>query len=100
LIKLEQAGYIETVRGRNGGLRLGKVPSEIVVVEVVRTIEPDFAVVECQNSAGYCKIVSCCTLRSASEKLRRLSLNNSDEYTLVVLIRPKSKLRHLLGLDS
>ena len=50
--QLGQAGYIETVRGHNGGLRLGKVPSEIVVGEVVRKMEPDFAVVECQNPTG------------------------------------------------
>src|SRR6266446_9146073 len=34
--QLGQAGYLETVRGRNGGLRLGKAPSQIVVGEVVR----------------------------------------------------------------
>jgi Rrf2 family nitric oxide-sensitive transcriptional repressor len=54
--QLGQAGYLETVRGRNGGLRLGKAPSQIVVGEVVRKIEPDFAVVECENSEGYCRI--------------------------------------------
>ena len=32
--KLGQAGYLETVRGRNGGLRLGKAPSQILVGEV------------------------------------------------------------------
>jgi Rrf2 family transcriptional regulator, nitric oxide-sensitive transcriptional repressor len=47
--QLAQAGYLETVRGRNGGLRLGKTPSQIVVGAVVRKIEPDFAVVECEN---------------------------------------------------
>jgi Rrf2 family nitric oxide-sensitive transcriptional repressor len=44
--QLGQAGYLETVRGRNGGLRLGKPPDQIVVGEVVRKMEPDFAVVE------------------------------------------------------
>ncbi len=33
--QLGQAGYLETVRGRNGGLRLGKAPNQIVVGEVV-----------------------------------------------------------------
>src|SRR6266550_9063420 len=45
--QLGQAEYIETVRGRSGGLRLGKAPDQIVVGAVVRRMEPDFAVVDC-----------------------------------------------------
>ena len=52
------------------------------------------------ESAGYCKIVSCCTLRSAMGEAAQAFLEKLDEYTLGDLIRPKSKLRHLLGLDS
>jgi Rrf2 family transcriptional regulator, nitric oxide-sensitive transcriptional repressor len=63
--QLGQEGYLETVRGRNGGLRLGKAPDRIVVGEVVRKMEPDFALVECENPAGSCRIAPCCTLRSA-----------------------------------
>src|ERR1700746_3896629 len=50
--QLGQAGYLETVRGRNGGLRLGKAPSQIGVGEVVRRMEQDFAVVEGENTRG------------------------------------------------
>jgi Rrf2 family nitric oxide-sensitive transcriptional repressor len=97
--QLGQEGYLETVRGRNGGLRLGKAPSQIVVGEVVRKMEPDFAVVECQNPAGYCKIAPCCTLRSAMRKAVEAFLEKLDEYTLEDLLRPKSKLRELIGVS-
>jgi Rrf2 family transcriptional regulator, nitric oxide-sensitive transcriptional repressor len=97
--QLGQAGYLETVRGRNGGLRLGKAPSQIVVGEVVRRMEPDFAVVECENPAGYCKITPCCTLRSAMREAVQAFLEKLDQYTLEDLLRPKFKLRHLLGLN-
>ena len=40
--QLRQAEYLETVRGRNGGLRLGEAPDQIVMGEVVRTMEPDY----------------------------------------------------------
>jgi Rrf2 family transcriptional regulator, nitric oxide-sensitive transcriptional repressor len=98
--QLGQAGYLETVRGRNGGLRLGKAPSQIVVGEVVRKIEPDFAVVECQNPEGYCRIAPCCTLRSAMAKAVQAFLEKLDQYTLEDLLRPKLKLRQLLGVDQ
>jgi Rrf2 family transcriptional regulator, nitric oxide-sensitive transcriptional repressor len=60
--ELGQAKYLETVRGRNGGLRLGKAPDQIVVGEVVRKMEPDFAVVECESPTGWLPIVPCCVL--------------------------------------
>jgi Rrf2 family transcriptional regulator, nitric oxide-sensitive transcriptional repressor len=97
--QLGQAGYLETVRGRNGGLRLGKAPSQIVVGEVVRKMEPDFAVVECQNPAGYCRITPSCVLRSAMREAVQAFLGKLDQYTLEDLLRPKSKLRHLLGVN-
>ena len=98
--QLGQAGYLETVRGRNGGLRLGRAPSQIVVGEVVRKIEPDFAVVECENPEGYCRIAPSCTLRSAMPEAVQAFLEKLDEYTLEDLLRPKFKLRQLLGVDQ
>src|SRR5262245_59344494 len=80
--QLGQAEYLETVRGRNGGLRLGKAPEQIVVGEVVRTMEPDFAVVQCEEPTGYCKIAPCCALRSAMRKAVQAFLTKLDEYTL------------------
>jgi Rrf2 family transcriptional regulator, nitric oxide-sensitive transcriptional repressor len=95
--ELGQAGYLDTVRGRNGGLRLGKAADQIVVGEVVRTMEPDFAVVECEVQASRCKIAPCCALRSAMREAVRAFLTKLDEYTLEDLLRPKSRLRALLS---
>ena len=98
--QLGLAGYLETVRGRNGGLRLGKTPDQIVVGEIVRTMEPDFAVVECESSTGYCKIAPCCSLRSAMREAVQAFLEKLDQYTLEDLLRPRSKLRRLLGFNQ
>ena len=98
--QLGRAEYLETVRGRNGGLRLGKAPSQIVVGEVVRIIEPDFAVVECETPTGYCRIAPCCVLRSAMREAVHAFLQKLDQYTLEDLLRPKSKLQRLLRVDK
>ena len=45
--QLGVAGYVDTVRGRNGGLRLAKPAKAIGLGEVVRHTEPDMAIVMC-----------------------------------------------------
>ena len=45
--QLGQAGYVDTIRGRNGGMRLGKPAAAIGVGELVRFTEPDMEIVPC-----------------------------------------------------
>src|SRR5258708_30395022 len=59
-------GFVKTVRGNGGGLRLAKHPSDIHVGDVVRKIESDFSIVGCfEPRAAFCRISSACLLRSA-----------------------------------
>jgi Rrf2 family transcriptional regulator, nitric oxide-sensitive transcriptional repressor len=98
--QLGQAEYLETVRGRNGGLRLKKAPDQIAVGDVVRTMEPDFAVVECEDPIGFCKITPACALRAAMREAVQAFITKLDEYTLEDLLRPRSRLRQLLGVEQ
>ena len=50
--QLGVAGYVETVRGRGGGLRLAKPIAAIGLGEVVRYTEPDMAIVSCFEPLG------------------------------------------------
>ncbi len=45
--QLGQLGYIETIRGKNGGIRLASAPEDINLGVLIKQIEPDFALVEC-----------------------------------------------------
>lgn len=45
--QLGQLGYIETIRGKNGGIRLARAPEKINLGVLIKQIEPDFALVEC-----------------------------------------------------
>ena len=52
--QLGVAGYVTTVRGRQGGLRLAKPLDAIGLGEVVRHTEPDMALVPCFRPDGGC----------------------------------------------
>src|SRR5262249_39536465 len=53
---LTRGGYLKSVRGRSGGLTLAKPPQKIRLGDVVRAMEPDFALVECFGTESRCPI--------------------------------------------
>jgi Rrf2 family nitric oxide-sensitive transcriptional repressor len=96
---LGQCGYIETLRGRGGGLRLAKPPGEINLGNVVRDTEDDVALVECFSDRSACRIAGPCRLEHVLRKALEAFLNVLDDYTLADLLRPKfSALKASLGL--
>src|SRR5215472_4440682 len=59
---LTRAGFLTAVRGRSGGLMLGRPADEIRLGEVIRSTEPDFALVECFATDNQCIVTRCCRL--------------------------------------
>lgn len=92
-------GYIETTRGKRGGLRLAKPAREIVVGDVVRSMEPDLGLVPCLQTEGpSCRITPSCRLRGAMQEAQRAFLAALDEYTVADLVTRKRPLRELLQI--
>src|SRR6478609_1877004 len=97
--QLGVAGFVETVRGRGGGLRLAKPIGAIGLGEVVRYTEPDMAIVSCLKPLDApCVIRPCCVLRRALEKARAAFIDVLDGYTLEDLVQPRGRLTGLLGI--
>jgi Rrf2 family nitric oxide-sensitive transcriptional repressor len=97
--QLGRSGYIETVRGKGGGLRLARAPQEIVVGEVIRHTESDFTLAECFAEKSTCRIQgACCLPAILSEALQAMFLI-LDGYTLVDLLRTPGGLMPLAGCD-
>ena len=62
--QLGQFGYLETLRGRRGGVRLARKPSEISIGEVFRRFESDVPVAECfAGDSNTCPLAPACRLR-------------------------------------
>lgn len=90
---LGKTGYITTVRGRAGGLRLARAPEAINVGEVVRHTEEGFDLVDCAT----CVIAPACGLTSVLGKALAAFMNVLDGYTLADLTTKRSALRKLLA---
>jgi Rrf2 family transcriptional regulator, nitric oxide-sensitive transcriptional repressor len=98
--QLGLAGLIETIRGRSGGLRLGKEPEEINIGEVVRGTEPDFRMVECFNhTQNECVLAPSCELYGALAKATKAYLNVLNGYTLADLLRNSPSLHALARIQ-
>jgi Rrf2 family nitric oxide-sensitive transcriptional repressor len=100
--ELGQKGLIDTVRGRQGGMRLGRASEAITVGEIVRACEPDFALVPCfeKSDVIVCAIQPACVLKRALAAAAAAFLATLDQYTLADLVRPTVPLRGLLGLEQ
>lgn len=98
--RLEQQGYIDTIRGKGGGVRLRRPPAEICVGAVVRDTEEDLAVMGCLAETGFCRIEGCCVLRRALREATRAFLQTLDAYTLADLLAPGARLVDSLGLAA
>jgi len=98
---LGRAGYLDTSRGRNGGLRLAHHPSGINIGSVVRLTEQDFYLVECFVPCGdKCRIEPSCVLGEALEEAMGQFFKVLDRYTLADLIAPRAELSELLDLSG
>jgi Rrf2 family nitric oxide-sensitive transcriptional repressor len=100
--QLGELGWVETVRGRNGGLRLGAQTLSLTVGDVVRVTESDFALVGClpdrQGQQRPCVITTHCRLRGALQAANLAFLAELDRFTIGDVAQPKSPLAALLGL--
>lgn len=80
---LLKCGYVESLRGRTGGLRLAKPPKSIKVGAVVRATEPHLNLVECFDAeANSCPIDAACGLKGALAAAQMAFLQELDRFTL------------------
>ncbi len=96
--RLGLMGYVETTRGKGGGLTLAKRLEEITVGEIVRQTEPDMALVACFDpDAPACVIAPACRLKSKLAEARAAFLKVLDDCTLAEVVENRPALEALLA---
>jgi Rrf2 family nitric oxide-sensitive transcriptional repressor len=84
---LGQAGLVETVRGRAGGIRLARDPAAISIGSVVRLTEPDFTMVECfDEKKNSCSLSPVCVLKNTLGRATSAYLQELDRTSLASVL--------------
>ena len=81
-------GWLQTVRGKGGGMRLGAAPADINLGAVVRSIEPDFYLVDCLTRDTACSLTGHCKLTGIMSGALQSLMQYLDGYTLADLLPP------------
>jgi Rrf2 family nitric oxide-sensitive transcriptional repressor len=81
--RLIDHGWVESTRGRGGGLSLACAPGDINIATVVRLTEPHMNLVECFDArTNTCPIDPVCGLKGALLRAREAFMNELERYTL------------------
>jgi len=98
---LASHGFVETVRGRHGGVRLARPPAELNVGEIVRATEFGRCLVECLDpETNTCPLVEACRFRSIIGRALEAFLRVLDGYTLADLVAEPEGMRLAMGLPD
>lgn len=92
---LTNEGFIESVRGRSGGLRLARAPDRINIGDVVRRTE-DMTLLDCLAGGGDCILTPACRLRGILGSAVEAFAKTLDQFALSDLLSRNRKLQSLL----
>lgn len=91
---LGKLGYLETVRGKMGGFRLGKPANEINLGQLVRALENSLTPIDC--SKPYCRFSPACQLKGVLAQAVAAYLSVLEQYSLLDIVNNQSELLELL----
>lgn len=94
---LNNRGYLNALRGKNGGLRLKGRPEDINIGALMRDLEQGQALVECFGSANRCVITPACQLKFALAEALEAFFKTLDQYSLADLV-PRARQPQLIDL--
>ncbi|WP_417614258.1 RrF2 family transcriptional regulator [Parasphingorhabdus sp.] len=95
--KLAAEGFVESVRGRSGGLKLARSADQLNVGAIVRIMEDTGTFVECFDPAtNQCVVTPACGLRHALHGAVEAFLRYLDEFTVSDLVEDAGSFKLLL----
>ena len=95
--QLGMKGYIDTIRGKHGGIRLARASAEINLGDLIADMENMSCLMDCQREG--CRLSPGCRFQSIMRKAMRAFMAVLAEFTLADLVRDEERMCDLLGLE-
>lgn len=101
LVPVGRSGLLETVRGRNGGVRLGAPADTIRIIDVLRVTEEDFDLTECgRETCSHCPLGAGCVYETALGEAMRAFAQVLESYTIADLVADGEGIALALGIND
>jgi Rrf2 family transcriptional regulator, nitric oxide-sensitive transcriptional repressor len=95
--QLGMKGYIETIRGKHGGIRLARPCAEINLSDLIADMENITCLMDCQREG--CRLSPGCRFQAIMRKAMRAFMSVLAEFTLADLVRDQERMCGLLGMN-
>lgn len=90
--RLSQLGYIESTKGKGGGIKLACDPTDLLIGDLVRALEPGMNLVECFDPASNtCNITNACQLKHFLSEANSVFIEALNQHTLADTVPDKEK---------
>jgi len=98
--RLTAEGFVESMRGRSGGLKLAQAPADLNVGKVVRVMEDTGTFVECFDPVtNSCVVTPSCNLRHALAGALEAFSRHLDQFSIADLISDSVSYRQILDVQ-
>ena len=102
LLEVRNAGVIASMRGRSGGYRLAKAPSEVSISDLLRRIDGPIAPLPCLSRSAYqrcddCRDEATCRIRRTFGAVFWSYLLIIESLTLEDMLRSDTKVEQIFG---
>lgn len=100
LLVVRDAGFVTTMRGRTGGLKLARPAREISVGDVVRAMEERIELADCFRADSGCPLEQSCGLNGALHEALDAFFTVLDGYTIADITDERANINVLAALEA
>ena len=98
---LSTTGFLETIRGKHGGIKLSRPPDQIAIGDVVRNMEPNFEIVECFAEGNQnCVLTPVCKLKMVLNQASNEFLSLLDGHTIAEAITQNDEAEQIFSVEK
>ncbi len=98
--QLANLGYLDTTRGRGGGVLLGQPAGDIIIGDVIEAVEPGFDMAECFSlGTNHCRLTPVCRLKGIMNDAKTAFLRELSRHTLADVVQQPQSILNALGSE-